>query len=247
VALPLANRRNAAGMNHFHFHAEHLCALLQLEKLRAARPELEFETLLPAYDAVQAEAVALLAPDLGPRGPVGEAELEARLLLVPSLSFHSRSGPDPVVAEVFARLRARLGQPGAGASHVYVSRFDASKRRLDNETALAERLRERGFAIFEARGRSYREQALALAGARVIVGPHGAGLTNIGFAAPGALLVEILPAFLVPGYFRRLAGALGHLYRCFTQPAAASPGGDMPWTLDLDAFLRFLDPLLDES
>jgi hypothetical protein len=67
----------------------------------------------------------------------------------------------------------------------------------------------------------------------------------MGFAPPGALVVEVLPAFYVPSYFVRLAGIMGHRYRCFTQPAEATRPGEWPWTLDLDAFLRFLDPVLE--
>jgi capsular polysaccharide biosynthesis protein len=243
AAVTLLARRDAAALNHFHFHAEHLAALLQVEAFRAARPGLAMQTLLPDYGPLQREAVEMLAPDLGPTMPLGAREVVARRLLVPSLAFPTRANLDPLAGEALRRIRAAAG-PADGPPLVYLSRLGAPRRRLLNEGALVAAMRARGFAIFDARGMTYREQVRAFAGARVIAGPHGAAFTNMGFAPPGALVVEILPAFYVPSYFVRLAGIMGHRYRCFTQPAEATRPGEWPWTLDLDAFLRFLDPLV---
>ncbi|WP_237217217.1 glycosyltransferase family 61 protein, partial [Falsiroseomonas oryziterrae] len=251
LAVPLhpaaPDPRSLAGFNHYHLHTEHLCALLQIEALRRTWPGEHVETLLPAGDPLHAEAQALLAAELGAARTIGEEEIRATRLLVPNRCLHHKA-PDPLVAEVFARIR-RNALAGAeaepGGPRIYVARFGAAARWMRNEAELAASLAARGFAVFDARRLRYREQVLALAGARIIVGAHGAGLTNMGFAEPGALLVECFSPFFYSQCFQQLAAIAGHRYRAFRQPPAAAAHPQAPWDLDIPAFLGFLDRVLE--
>ena len=76
---------------------------------------------------------------------------------------------------------------------VYISRGDGAGRRVVNERALLKALRPLGFEAVQLAGRSVREQAALFADASLIVGPHGAGLTNAVFAPPGAGMLELFP------------------------------------------------------
>lgn len=79
------------------------------------------------------------------------------------------------------------------ARKIYVGRSTARTRRLLNEEELIRFLEARGFQSVRMDGRSVAEQARLFHDAEVIVGVHGAALTNILFSKVGTRLVEILP------------------------------------------------------
>ena len=93
-----------------------------------------------------------------------------------------------------------------------VSRADAQVRRLVDESDVSALLSKLGFEVYVPGRHTFEEQAEAFRNAELIVGMHGAGLTNMLFASD-AKVVEILPSNY-PGlnHFRLLAAALGHEY-----------------------------------
>jgi len=71
---------------------------------------------------------------------------------------------------------------------VYVSRANDIERRVVNEDEVLSVLSEFGFKRYRLEERSLVENAQLFADADVIVGPHGAGLTDIVFAGDGTLI-----------------------------------------------------------
>ena len=112
------------------------------------------------------------------------------------------------VAETFA---APAGRPPE--ERVYVSRSRATGRRLLNEEEVIwPRLAQQGFTRVWFEDMDFDEQLALLRRTRVLIGPHGAGLTNMLFCPPGALVVEIAdPGYPNPNFYA-LAAALGHRY-----------------------------------
>ncbi|RZJ24865.1 MAG: glycosyltransferase family 61 protein [Haliea sp.] len=74
---------------------------------------------------------------------------------------------------------------------IYLSRDDASNRRLTNEPELLELLRRYGFEKYVAGDMSFQDQVNLFASADAVVTAHGAGMTNIVFSPPGAEVFEI--------------------------------------------------------
>ncbi len=118
-----------------------------------------------------------------------------------------------------------------GASHatrqtasrrLYVSRTDATNRRVVNEPDLTAKLRALGFEIVVLGGLSFYEQIVLFSDAAVIVGPHGAGLANMAFAPSGAAIVE-LGAQNSRAFFSHLAEASGHSFQRITCSSAPTP------------------------
>ncbi len=72
-------------------------------------------------------------------------------------------------------------------------------------------LLDRGFEVHELEDYGYREQISLFADASVVVGPHGAAHTNMLYAQPGMVLVDILGS-LVNKCFHNMALTLGHEY-----------------------------------
>jgi len=73
---------------------------------------------------------------------------------------------------------------------LYLSRNQASKRRVINETRVLEVLQPYDFTTIYLENLSVSEAANLLVQAEAVVAPHGAGLANMVFCRPGTLLVE---------------------------------------------------------
>ncbi len=155
-------------------------------------------------------------------------------LVVPSMPFP--------VAEVPAWLCAcvRSVFPGAvsGPDKVYLRR-GAGRRRLINEAELETALAKMGFISADPSGMTVAEQAKLLSSARTVVAPHGAALTNLIFAPPGALLFELFhPAHKNRSYLT-LAAACGHRYACLDGQALSGENpGQLNYSIDVPAVLR---------
>ncbi|MBI2352795.1 glycosyltransferase family 61 protein [Candidatus Dependentiae bacterium] len=115
--------------------------------------------------------------------------LQAKELIVPTVV-----GPRP---EVLDYLRDRLlfqvqerNFVKPVSKKLFISRADTS-RRIKNEHEIFEVLQKYGFEKYELSKLSVQEQIYLFHNAEIIVGEHGAGLTNILFCKPGTVIVEI--------------------------------------------------------
>ncbi|HEY9839403.1 MAG TPA: glycosyltransferase family 61 protein [Candidatus Obscuribacterales bacterium] len=139
----------------------------------------------------------------------GEQECRFRRLYVPSLGKWT---PERL-RQLKQSLLQRAGiKPGRPEKRLYISRRDAATRRIVNEAALEALLRERGFEILDLAQMPLTRQMELMSQARVILGPHGAGLTNAIFAPSECLLLELCPDDQVNQCFWIQANALGQDY-----------------------------------
>jgi hypothetical protein len=74
---------------------------------------------------------------------------------------------------------------------VFISRRDAPSRRILNEDEIFDYLKTKGFERYDTGKMSVAEQIALFANADVVIGEHGAGLTNIMFCKTDALIIEI--------------------------------------------------------
>lgn len=124
---------------------------------------------------------------------------------------------------------------------LFVRRGAVGRRRLINEDEVAARLVSRGFVCVEPGSMSFLKQVQLFSAARVVVGAHGAGLTNILFSPPKGVLVELLAGLEQP-FFKSTAAALGWrrvVVRDDGVPTDASHHLD--FVIDLGALDRALD------
>ena len=84
---------------------------------------------------------------------------------------------------------------------LYLKRAEGGRRGIKNQEAVESLLLEKGFSIVEINGLSIAEQAHLLNRAKVIVSPHGATLTNLVFAQPGAKVIELFGTHVFPYYY----------------------------------------------
>ena len=72
----------------------------------------------------------------------------------------------------------------------------ARRRRQGGGAGGQGRFPAREVALFDSLGVPLAEQVRIFAGARAVVGAHGAGLANAAFAPPGGAVLELLPQML---------------------------------------------------
>jgi capsular polysaccharide biosynthesis protein len=107
---------------------------------------------------------------------------------------------------------------------LYITRENATRRRVSNEGELWAQLERRGFVKLSLEAMSWREQVAAFAAARVVVAPHGAGLANVVFCREGTRVVEFFNRSYVNPCFERWARAARLDYRAVV-PAGEEPVG----------------------
>ncbi|MFC7681239.1 glycosyltransferase family 61 protein [Paenibacillus sp. GCM10028914] len=127
--------------------------------------------------------------------------LQAERLIVPSLmmSSHYPQWATLMLRKLFLPHQA-VNMPVQ--ERIFISRNRASYRRMVNEDAVKDVLSSLGFSIVILEDLSVAEQIALFVSARVVVAPHGAGLTNLAFCQPGTKVVEIFhPGHIVPVYW----------------------------------------------
>ncbi len=110
----------------------------------------------------------------------------------------------------------RSASPSGSGPKIYIHRAKGGWRCVENGQEVCDFLEARGFEILRPATMSLDQQIRLFARAGVIVGMHGAGLTNVLFA-PRAHLVELIGSYGGADYLL-LAQALGNRYSRLTCP-----------------------------
>lgn len=234
---------NNATQNYFHFLLQSIPSIYAASLYGLTK---EATLLANPLSPWQREAIAILC---GPEQGIYETTsrlLRARTLIRPSpanfMDLNARITPFSV--EALKRLEA-LAFPDEDEPRatrlVYVSRKDAGQRRLLNEDVLEACLEDLGFEIFVPSAYDLKGQMAVMRSARVIVGTHGAGLTNIAFAPRDAAVFEIFPGHYMDGGTLAITQILGQSYRNWTAPTEVPKeerGDHREWWLDMEAFKR---------
>lgn len=180
------------GANYYHWMADSLPRLLLL---RQARPNCPL--VMPAPITAHARTTAAL---------LGFTQLLAvppgHILRVPSLLLPEHTAPpgfqDPaLIRQLREELTAGLlqGRPRpTPRRRVYVSRNRQALRRLANEADVLGLLEQHGFETVFFEELSFEQQALLLLETAVLLGVHGANLTNMLFMQPGTMAIELINA-----------------------------------------------------
>jgi len=133
-----------------------------------------------------------------------------------------------------------------GTRRLFVSRSGASSRRVANEAELAPLLAEHEIEIVEPGRMPVRDQVALFSEARLVIGPHGAGLTNLLFTQPGTGVVEIFAASAAQDVsnYRVLASHLGLPYGRLLATPVETPRAKSPHDLDMRVDPELLAALL---
>jgi capsular polysaccharide biosynthesis protein len=121
-------------------------------------------------------------------------------------------------------LKRHFGLEGViGKKRILISRAKAAFRRIRNEDDVSQWLSDYGFESYQLECMSIQEQAELFARAEIVLGPHGAGFTNLYFAQPNTRVAELFPFGDIRPFYWGLSQALALKYVydiCDTKPAS---------------------------
>lgn len=235
-------------LNYYHWTMECLPRIRLLERYGAATGR--YPTLLiPPEPPGWVEESLSIVDYAGDVARFGDGIAAVGTLVVPTF-------PDPTPAEC-EWLRDRMrASASTGASQktsddrrvsdtedgerVYVARGDATVRRVANRDELQGVLDQYDIDTYLPGELSVREQVALFSRADLVVGPHGAGLTNVVFGEDLAL-IELFGDKQI-ATFDRLAAALGHEYAY-----VEGEGVGVDIRVDTDTLDRRIGRILDEE
>jgi capsular polysaccharide biosynthesis protein len=196
--------------NYYHFLTDVLPRLAVLEQAHMV-PD---RYLVNRRTRFQRDLLDLVG--IGPDRVIASVEvphLRADELLVGSLPDSHLRTPPWIVEWLRARLLPEASAPPR--RRLYVTRGDRPHtRRVDNEREVLDVLEPLGFDVVDPGVLSVAEQVSSFAQAEMVVGPHGAGLTNIAFCPSGATVIELFPPdYVNPCYWNLAAQVDGLRYR----------------------------------
>jgi capsular polysaccharide biosynthesis protein len=200
-----------AGRSYYHWVVE---ALSRELLVRGIVPP-DITVLAPALGRMERETMRVAGID---ERRIAEFE-PGELVQVPELYVPSRGvrTPGRLIPRSMHALHSLSDGRAAGQSgeRIFISRSGARKRRIANEPEVAETLAKRGFTVLALEKLSVAEQIDRFAAAEIVIGTHGAGLTNLVFANPGTRVVELQPPKLDEGriaLYWNLAAIMGLRY-----------------------------------
>jgi len=138
-----------------------------------------------------------------------------------------------------------LPPPKVPSRRLYLSRADASSRRVSNEDEVMHFLAPFGFdKVVIGRRSSVFEQSALFANAEIVVGPQTATFGNILFCSPGTRIIEMVPGARYYAAFWELSACMGLNYYYAITEWLASPYptgfGDGDTTMRLDGLASIL-------
>ena len=145
--------------------------------------------------------------------------VNASNLILP-LRRHETGFPTASVLKILQEYFFHKFQPDemCKVSRIYVSRRNSS-RAPKNESEIEQVLMSLGFQILECNDLSLHDQFKAFQSAEIVIGPHGAGLTNLMFCQKGTKVIELIPSTFHNPCYEQLSSLSGLTYKAFPYDA----------------------------
>ncbi len=226
--------------NYYHWMVEVLPKLAILEESNISYDRLYVSSYLPFMQ----QTLSLLGVDSEKILIAGrDTYIEAEELIVPSAPALSCYTPKWIVKYLRDKLLPQAERNISTqlfSKKVFVSRKKASYRRILNEDDVFAMLEPLGFVRYNLEDLTVLEQVHLFHHAEMIVAPHGAGLVNLVFAQPNALVIELFQEHEDDSFWY-LSQVVGLNHHCIKTTNFKEGGGYTDTTIPLS----IIKPLLN--
>jgi hypothetical protein len=166
-------------------------------------------------------------------------------MVIPDLERSGGFFERALYANAMLRRLASRNSDGPFGRRVFISRGDALIRRLVDEAAISEQLKQLGFETVSLTGTPFSKQVDLFASASIVVSMHGAGLSNIAFMSEGGKVVELLtPDRLWPTYRGVAARARLNYFPYVGTATGELRESDSDLTVDQPHFFDFITQVI---
>jgi len=207
----------AAGDNYYHWMFN-LLPQLDLVRRSSLRDEVDRFLVASQKKSFQVDSLNLL--NVAANQIISQDEhpiVRCERLMIPAVvDYTSHNNPPPWACHFLRQsFLPHAVVPQLCAQRIFIDRSDAKYRRLLNLSEFAGILEEYGFTAIQLERYTFAEQVHLFARAEVIIGAHGAGLTNIVFCAQRAKVVEIFPTGFAKArsVYQQISAIVGLDYR----------------------------------
>ncbi|GAB2473700.1 hypothetical protein GCM10011375_25550 [Hymenobacter qilianensis] len=236
--------------NYYHWMADSLPRLLILRQL--------YPNCLLITPEPTPEYVKITADIVGFKRllPIKEKQIiKVPLLLLPEYAAPPGFQDASLMRQIRTEVVEAIGQQPSPVPtrRLYVSRARQRNRRLANEVAILPLLEQYNFEIIYFEGMSFSEQVWLMQEASVIMGMHGANLTNILFMQPNTTVIELINEDKLVSldnrdfenliYYRMASNMQLHYYNV---PCKQAMEGDVTNKADLVADISLLNNILTD-
>lgn len=241
--FPLVSRLDP---NYFHWMVESCGQLQHLQAYSAAtgiRPRILIRAGGNAYIRQSLELLGYSSEIL--EWPAGSPPVFAAGVILASLPGNHVACSPGGLRWLRGKFLAAAGASGAGAGNarpgrkIYIRRKPGGWRSVANDDEVYSRLAAMGFETARPEGLTLAEQIRLFSEAEIIVGMHGAGLTNLLFA-PDATVLELTGDY-GGGEYLSMASGLGNPYGSVK---CATVGDDIQ--VDVEMLAKAINTLLRE-
>lgn len=239
--------RGLAQRNYYHWTFE---MLSQLRLVEQAGVSFDY-VAAPKRHPFVFDSLKLLGIESSQILPMGRyTHIQANCLIVPSVAAYY---PQPAgVAYLRENMQA---QPWSHYEHdkrlkLYIARrrhLRIASRHIVNEAELFAALAPLGFQKVYLEDLPLKRQIQLFQQASVVVGPHGAGLSNLVYSRPGTAVFEITPTCRAPLFFHYLAEINALRYGVYFGQPVKQRGVDANIRVDVPQFCQQLTSFLAEE
>jgi len=202
------------GKNYFHWMIDTVIRINLLEKSHLKIDKYVFNSIDKRFNQETLKALKIYPEKI--INSQFYPHIQAKELLVPSFiakqdTLRTTQWGCKFLRDLFLtpeNIEKSSGKP----ERIYISRKQASWRRVLNEEEVVNFLDKFGFVSITLESISIAEQASYMAAAKVIISPHGAGLTNLVFCSPGTKLIEIFSPKYVNCLYWQISNFCGLQY-----------------------------------
>jgi hypothetical protein len=244
LAIPLLDRW---ATNYSHWTEEYLTQLAGLEHYEEQTNEKPTILIPPDAPKFIRESLEFLGFTSNRYQIFDSNRIHVERLVLPSIRHFWSSTSEDYIRDPYAiqwireAIFERLSLPAGSKKKLLISRQeDAHKRRITNWDEVKRTLDNRGFESVTLSNLDFVEQKRLFYNADIIVGTHGAGLTELIYARDASVL-ELFGSYVVPPYFE-MSQAVGHSYGC----VQCEPRGNDIY-VDINTLCQAIDKLTDSQ
>ena len=201
--------------NYYHWMTEILPRVYMLQQAALQSPEYAYDVLYvpPLRYSFQKETLRAMGVncDVCVEAQI-DTHIKPKKLLFPSQVAISGITPEWVITFLKTTFLKNYVLKN-GKKRLFISRENAFMRKIINEQEIFDCVKEYGFEKVFMEHLTVVEQAELLHEAEYVIGTHGAGMTNIVFARPGTVIIELFQEHLDRTFFD-LSQVMGLSYYC---------------------------------